>query len=99
MAYYAWAPIDYGAEKDEQGNIQSRKVIGLGEEVDQGKIEATDAEWAYFVNTGVVREQKYPSDIDPNSPNMESPNVVLARKARAQLEGATSQELGTFVSP
>lgn len=93
---YAWAPIDYGAEVDDKGNITSRKRIGLGEEVDQGKLGIEDDEWRYLQNVGIVREEKYPKDIDVNSPGMESPNTIIARKARAQLEGASQSELNVM---
>lgn len=93
MAYYAWAPIDYGAQKDENGVITGRERVGLGETVDAGTLGIEDAEFRYLVNAGAVREQKYPEEIDVNSGNLEAPNVVLARKARQVLEGTGQAEL------
>jgi hypothetical protein len=93
MAYYAWAPIDYGAEVDDKGNIKERKIIKVGEEVDQGKLGVDDTEWNSLISGGTVREAKYPlTEEEMKTANLDPPNVVLARRA-AEMQESASQEL------
>jgi hypothetical protein len=86
---YAWAPIRYGAEKDDQGVITSTLVRKVGEEVSQGDIDASDEDWAYLVNNGVVREQEYPVE-DLSGSVIESPREVMLRKAKEMMAEAES---------
>lgn len=86
---YAWAPIRYGVEKDDQGVITSTLIRAVGEEVSQGDIDASDEDWNYLVANGIVRDAEYPVDVSAGGV-LEAPRDVMLREAKEAMEAATS---------
>lgn len=61
---YAWSPIRYGGKGDpETGAISDVQVVEAGDEVDAGKLGISDEEFEALVESGAVREEKYPENI------------------------------------
>lgn len=88
MSYYTWAPIRYGVEKDDKGNITQVLVRGVGKEVSQDDLDMSDQDWNYLISVGAIREQEYPVK-DLSGPSLESPREVMLREARKMIEEAT----------
>jgi len=94
MTWYAWSPIDYGVETDENDKtlILGRKVIPLGGEVSPGDIglEEDSEDWKYLVKWGAVREYELPEElIDPET----SPQKLVAARLVALEEGVDAGNL------
>lgn len=96
--WYAWSPIDYGAEKDENDPklILGRKRIELGEEVSPstlGMEEDSDG-WKTLVEGGVVRDFEFPEELrDPNA----SPQKLVSAKLRAMEQGVDTGNIDSKV--
>lgn len=86
---FAWAPITYGAEKDDNGVITKMLTIKVGESVDQGAIKASDEDWKYLTENGVVRDAEYPVDVSGGG-TLESPREAVLREAQAKMAEAES---------
>jgi hypothetical protein len=65
---YAWAPIVYGVERDEDKNITGQKVKKLGEKVSAGDLDLTDDQFKELVDSGAVRNYPLPDDMPENYP-------------------------------
>jgi hypothetical protein len=66
--YYAWSPITFGAERDDQGNILKTKVHAFGEKVSAGDLDLTDDQFKELVDSGAVRNYPPPDDMPENYP-------------------------------
>jgi len=88
MAYYAWAPIRYNAKVDkESGAVLEVSTMAVGESVSADKLGISEDEFDLLVESGAVREDKYPDDAkEKNVP----PQQVMVEAANAQLLAAES---------
>jgi hypothetical protein len=87
MTWYAWAPIRYGAETDENGVVTKTLTRGVGKEVTKGGLDMSDADWDYLVATGSIREEEYPVPNQSGS-SVESPREVIIRRAAEAMRQA-----------
>lgn len=86
MAYYAWSPIRYGKGDNQIG------TIAVGEEVTKNKINASNEEWDILVDSGAIRERKYPDDLGTDeTPNQRDIRVALATLSEAQVGNKASE--------
>jgi len=65
---YAWAPINYGVERDEDKNIVGQLVKAFGEKVSAGDLDLSDEEFEALVESGAVRNYPPPEDMPENYP-------------------------------
>lgn len=54
MAHHAWSDI-------KGGTADKPVTIARGEEVTQSKLGVNDAEWQELLNSGAIREKKFPA--------------------------------------
>lgn len=60
MAWYAWTKLrTHGEIKD--GVRQGVQNFNPGDEVDKGKLGFSDDEWNQLVESGAVRQEKFPA--------------------------------------
>lgn len=78
--FFAWSPIQYGAETDDKGNFLRAKTIDIGSSVTQDQLGVSDADWRELVQGGAVRQYPYPDDMPDNWTG--SPVDWLKHKAR-----------------
>jgi len=93
MTWYAWSPIDYGAEVDKESkSIISRKVVAVGEEVTPDKLgmEEDSPEWKALVDGGSVRDYEFPEELQDT--NTSAQKIVSAR-LRAMEDGVDTGQL------
>lgn len=57
---YAWTPILYGVNKDDDGNITGRKQVNPGDSVTASKLGIDDENFNALVEAGSVRPYKMP---------------------------------------
>lgn len=81
---YAWS--NFAVERNDYGQIT--KTIKPGESITQAAIGVDDAEWESLIESGAVREDEYPEDIQPN----QSPVEYQRAKEAALLSGELSAE-------
>lgn len=58
--YYAWSPIQYGVERDKDGNFLKTKTLALGESVTAAKLGVDEAGMQDLIDSGAVRPYKVP---------------------------------------
>ena len=102
--FYAWSNISNGGDvmivTDPLGRerkvVSERNVIPAGDEVSQGDLDASDEQWAEWVDGGVVRSYPFP-DIPAGS--TDSPVVHLqkqiAQAAESEEERMVAAVTGT----
>jgi hypothetical protein len=67
--FYAWAPIDYGAEFEQDSTVPGgrtmvgRKTVEVGEEVDAGKLGLRDSQFQELVDSGAVKVLPFPDQL------------------------------------
>lgn len=69
---YAWTTI-----------VSGKGTVKTGASVTKGDYE--DDDWEYFLDEGIVRDEKYPEDVKDG----EAPNTAILRQANEQLEAAS----------
>lgn len=84
MAYVAWSR--FSGKRNEFG--QTTEWIEPGESVTQAKLDVTDADWDYLLESGAVRESPYPKGLA----NQQAPAEALRERARAVFSGELTDE-------
>lgn len=99
MAYYAWASIRHGVERDKADNtvITAVKEVKPGDTVTAAQLGISNDEFQYLIDSGAVREQKYPEDLRLG----ETPRLRAIRIAKELMDDAVEGALaktGTVVT-
>jgi hypothetical protein len=91
---HLWSPMRNGGEVKmvptvtgvERAVVTSRNIIAVGEKVTKKQLDASDEQWAEYVEAGVVRDYPY-----PNIPagSTDSPLTFLQKKIN---QAANSEE-------
>lgn len=58
--YYAWSPIRYAAETNDQGNIIAYSTLEVGKKADAKTLGISDEDFQDLVDGGSVSTEKYP---------------------------------------
>lgn len=80
MAHYAWSHIRH--HDSENG----RHTIKPGTKVSAGMLGMSDEEFDELVESGAVREDKWPEGLNPDNPSAPSPNQYRLQQLREQRE-------------
>ena len=91
---FLWSPVSNGGDVmmvptalgGERAVVTNRKIIAVGEKVTKKQLEASDEQWAEWVEGGVVRDYPFP---DMPAGSSDSPIVFLQKKLN---EAASSEE-------
>jgi hypothetical protein len=90
MPHYAWSPIRFDSKVDkESGAVLETSTTEVGESVTAAKLNISEEEFARLVESGAVREEKYP---DAAKADNLPPQQVMVAEANAALLAA---EAGT----
>jgi len=89
MAYYAWSPIV--TKRNEQG--MTTETIQPGDTVAQKAAGLSDADWEYLLETGVIREEEYPENLDMGQAPAEKEREQVQAMYRGELDPDEVEEI------
>jgi hypothetical protein len=85
--YYAWTTIN--TEVNEYGKVEDS--IAVGEEVTQGDLDISDAEWNSLIENGAIRMEEYPKDLAPGVSPAEHFRAQAAEVAAGTADDETKE--------
>jgi hypothetical protein len=104
MAHYAWSPIRFDSKVDkESGAVLETSTVEVGESVTAGKLNISEEDFARLVESGAVREEKYPEaakadNLPPQQVMVEEANAALLAAEAGMAAPEPEEESGKAAS-